>query len=82
MGIQDLVIESGRYGVTNHYPLLPKKLNPARPDIHIPGESGNVNIDHRISTQTLDASGPGNSWRNTFSDLLDPQSGNDNQAGE
>lgn len=33
-------------------------------------------------TQTKDASGLGNSWRNTFSNLLNPQSGNDNQGGE
>lgn len=35
MGMQDFIIQSGKYGATNHYQLLLKKLNQDRPDIQI-----------------------------------------------
>lgn len=35
MGIQDFIVKSGKYGATNHYQLLLKKLNQDRPDIQI-----------------------------------------------
>lgn len=35
MAIQDYIITGGKYGTYNHYQLLLKKLNQARPDIQI-----------------------------------------------